>query len=254
MTSPHGSSESEKPAPNKPLLARLGKIGFVIIILTIGILQLRATLPEQPSGTTTKPPAGSSPAAAALMQLEVKGRAPKTGYKRELFSSGWGTLQGCDLRNYILGRDLTNVVYVEKTCKVQSGTLADPYTGTTIQFVRGGDTSDDVQIDHVVALGDAWQKGAQNLSAAERYLLANDPLELLAVDGKTNQAKGDADAASWLPPNKAYRCTYVARQIAVKTKYKLWVTQAEYEAMAKLLASCPEEPLPTESPLQIPAS
>jgi hypothetical protein len=254
MTSLRNSNESDPSVPDKKLLFRLGKIGFVIIILAVGILQLRATLPEQSGGTMAKPAAGSSPAASTLMQLEVKGRAPKTGYKRELFSSGWGSLNGCDLRNYILGRDLKDVVYVETTCKVQSGTLADPYTGTTIQFVRGSDTSDDVQIDHVVALGDAWQKGAQTLSAAERYSLANDPLELLAVDGKTNQAKGDADAASWLPPNKTYRCAYVARQIAVKAKYHLWVTQAEYEAMAKLLTSCPEEQLPTESLPQSPAS
>lgn len=246
MTSVHQSNAEQEAVPNKKLLIRLGKIGFVIIIVAVGILQLRASIPEQPGDTVTKPPAGISPAAAALTKLEVKGRAPKTGYARELFSSGWGTFDGCDLRNYILGRDLKDIVYVDGTCKVQSGSLADPYTGKTIYFTRGTDTSDDVQIDHVVALGDAWQKGAQNLSAAERYALANDPLELLAVDGKTNQAKGDADAASWLPPNKSYRCTYVARQIAVKTKYGLWVTQAEYATMAKLLASCPEAPLPKE--------
>ena len=111
-------------------------------------------------------------------------------------------------------------------------------------FVRGPGTSSDIQIDHVVALGDAWQKGAQQLSSAERYALANDPLELLAVDGKTNQDKGDGDAASWLPPNKSYRCAYVARQIAVKVKYKLWVTPAEYQAMATVLNDCPTQTTP----------
>jgi hypothetical protein len=246
MTSASQSTNRKQGEPDKRLLFRLGKIGLVIVVVAIGILQLRAANPEPIQGPAQKPTAGTSPAAAALAKLEVKGRAPKTGYNRELFSSGWGTLAGCDLRNYILGRDLTSVTYVDTTCKVASGALADPYTGTTIQFVRGTDSSDDVQIDHVVALGDAWQKGAQNLSAAERYSLANDPLELLAVDGKTNQAKGDADAASWLPPNKAFRCTYVARQVAVKTKYKLWVTEAEYMAIASLLANCPNEPLPTK--------
>ena len=246
MTLANQQKNNQQGVPNKQLLFRLGKLGLVMIVVAIGILQLRATNPEPTSGSAPRPVAGTSPAAVALAKLEVKGRAPKTGYSRELFSSGWGTLAGCDLRNYILGRDLTNITRVDTTCKVESGTLADPYTGTTIYFVRGTDSSDDVQIDHVVALGDAWQKGAQNLSAAERYSLANDPLELLAVDGKTNQAKGDADAASWLPPNKAYRCAYVARQVAVKTKYKLWVTDAEYQAIAKLLVSCPEEPLPTK--------
>ena len=105
------------------------------------------------------------------------------------------------MRNYILARDMTNISYVEDACKVQSGTLADPYTGSTINFARGADTSDDVQIDHVVALSDAWQKGAQQLTSADRYSLANDPLNLLAVDGTANQNKGDSDAASWLPPS-----------------------------------------------------
>ena len=229
---------------NKRQLARVGRILFVVFVLAVGALQLRLTAPELSDGSAPLPSAGNSPASAVLLQLEVKGRAPKTGYSRELFSSGWGTINGCDVRNYILTRDLTELTYVDTTCKVASGTLNDPYTGTTIHFVRSTDTSDDVQIDHVVALSDAWQKGAQNISAAERYALANDPLELLAVDGKTNQNKGDSDAATWLPPNKSYRCTYVARQIAVKAKYKLWVTQAEYSAMAKILTTCPDQPLP----------
>jgi hypothetical protein len=226
------------------LFARIGRIVFVCIVLVVGAWQLRSTTPESLDSPAQRTPAGTSPAAAALQKLAIKGRAPKTGYERELFSSGWGMIAGCDVRNYILTRDLVNVTYVGTSCKVASGTLHDPYTGSTLQFIRGTDTSDDIQIDHVVALSDAWQKGAQALSAAERYALANDPLELLAVDGKVNQAKADSDAASWLPPNKEYRCNYVARQIAVKLKYKLWVTEAEYSAMAKVLTNCPEQPLP----------
>lgn len=245
MTSREREKLSE-PTVKSSLLPRLGRIIFVVIIIIIGAWQLCSTTPEPSSdGSTQLPSAGSSPAAVALTKLVVKGRAPKTGYERALFSDGWGTIGSCDVRNYILARDLTHVTYVDKTCKVASGTLADPYTGTTIEFTRGTDSSSAVQIDHVVALGDAWQKGAQNITAVERYALANDPLELLAVDGKANQAKSDADAASWLPSNKQYRCAYVARQIAVKTKYKLWVTEAEYQAMAKILTNCPSEPLPT---------
>lgn len=224
--------------------ARFGKILFVLLVLIIGVLELQAKIPADDGQTTRL--AGNSPAAVALDQLAIKGRAPKTGYQRSLFSNGWATVNGCDTRNQILARDLSSVTYADTVnCKVQSGTLADPYTGTTIQFVRGADTSGAVQIDHVVALSDAWQKGAQNLTAAERYSLANDPLNLLAVDGKTNQNKGDGDAATWLPPNKSFRCAYVARQIAVKTKYKLWVTVAEYGAIAKILSNCPEQTLPS---------
>lgn len=189
--------------------------------------------------------ADSGPAMAALTTLPIKGRAPKTGYTREQFGNGWAMLGSCDMREHILARDLTGVQYRSATdCTVLSGTLNDPYTGHTIQFVRGPNTSDAVQIDHVVALGDAWQKGAQQLTAAERQQLYNDPLELLAVDGPTNQQKGDGDAATWLPPNKAYRCRYIARQIAVKRKYRLWVTQAEHDAMQRILGTCPTQTLP----------
>ena len=179
----------------------------------------------------------------ALNQLAVKGRAPKTGYLRSQFSDGWGRFNGCDTRNNILTRDLKQVTYKDG-CLVSTGVLSDPYTGKVINFVRGVGTSTAVQIDHVVALSDAWQKGAQQISAASRYALYNDPLNLLAVDGPTNEAKGDSDAASWLPPNKAFRCPYVARQVAVKRKYGLWVTPAEKSAIAAVLASCPKQVLP----------
>ena len=184
-------------------------------------------------------------AADALAGLPVKGKAPKTGYSRTQFGDGWAIKAGCDMRNIILHRDLTDVA-VGDGCKVQSGTLNDPYTGTMIAFKRGADTSDDVQIDHVVALSNAWQTGAQQLTAAERQALANDPLELLAAEGKANQQKSDADAATWLPAHKPFRCQYVARQVAVKQKYKLWVTKAEYDAIARVLAVCPGQPLPAE--------
>ncbi|MCL6550402.1 MAG: HNH endonuclease family protein [Acidothermus cellulolyticus] len=198
---------------------------------------------ESSSPPTTLPsnvPPGS--AAALLATLPIKGRAPMTGYSREKFGPAWADVDhnGCDTRDDILRRDLIDITYVPGShCRIASGVLHDPYTGKTIHFVRGETTSLAVQIDHIVALGDAWQTGAQQWSAAKRELFANDPLELVAVDGPTNEQKGDADAASWLPPNKAFRCAYVARQIRVKAKYGLWVTQAEHDAMARVLANCP---------------
>ena len=184
-------------------------------------------------------------ALAVLEKLEVKGRAPKTGYKRDQYGSGWSNAGLCDMRNYILKRDMHEVVVKsDKDCTVLSGKLNDPYTGRTINFMRGQDTSDDVQIDHVVALSDSWQKGAQSLTAIEREALANDSLNLLAVEGKANSDKGDGDAATWLPPDKSYRCRYVARQIAVKQKYHLWVTEAEKTAMKRVLDDCPDQVLP----------
>jgi hypothetical protein len=145
-----------------------------------------------------------------------------------------------------LNRDLTNQVYKEKTrqCVVLSGTLIDPFSGESINFVRGNVTSMEVQIDHTVALSNAWQTGAFKLTSDQRKAFANDPLNLQAVKGKLNSQKGDGDAATWLPPLKSYRCDYVSRQIAVKIKYKLWFTPAEKEAMIRILKTCPEKELP----------
>ncbi|GII99919.1 excalibur calcium-binding domain-containing protein [Sediminihabitans luteus] len=189
-------------------------------------------------------------AAAALAELDVKGRAPKTGYDRDAYGPAWADTDhnGCDTRNDILARDLTDETFKSGThdCVVLTGTLVDPYGGETIHFQRGQDTSTAVQIDHVVALSDSWQKGAQRWDAATRKEFANDPLNLLASDGPLNMSKGDGDAATWLPPNKAFRCDYVARQVAVKHAYGLWVTQAEHDAIADVLATCPGEPLPDE--------
>lgn len=190
-------------------------------------------------------------ALAVLATLPTKGRAPRTGYDRDSFAYREFDMDrnGCDARNDILRRDLRKVVIQKGTqgCVVLSGVLDDPYSGKKIDFTRGWDTSADIQIDHVVALSDAWQKGAQAWDDATKKAFGNDPLNLLAADGPLNQQKSDSDAASWLPPNKAFRCEYVARQIAVKAQYKLWVTKAERAAMEKVLGSCKNQPIPVDS-------
>ncbi|EGD54728.1 GmrSD restriction endonuclease domain-containing protein [Gordonia neofelifaecis] len=224
------------------------------------------TWPSTSVATEAAPAAPSGDAAAALAELDtlaVKGRAPKTGYSRSLFGQAWtddvnvgGGHNGCDTRNDILTRDLTGVTYKARTrnCVVLTGTLQDAYTGRTIPFQRGERTSSAVQIDHLVALSDAWQKGAQLLSTEERTDLANDPRNLQAVDGPTNQRKSDGDAATWLPPNKSYRCTYVSRQIAVKAAYRLWVTAAEKSAMQRVLSSCGGTPTTEEPAVDTPTT
>ena len=183
----------------------------------------------------------------ALNAIAVKGRAPKTGYTRAAFGPQWSDVDrnGCDTRNDILKRDLQSVTFKSgtKNCVVLTGILNDSYSGERISFVRGEVTSALVQIDHVVALSNAWQTGAFELSLKTRTALANDPLNLLAVKGSLNSQKGDGDAATWLPPNKSYRCEYVARQISVKKKYGLWVTAPEKEVMVRILAKCPEQKL-----------
>jgi hypothetical protein len=194
--------------------------------------------------------ADSVPSGLSIIEAQVtKGRAAKTGYTRAQFGQTWADVDrnGCDTRNDILKRDLTGQVYKEKTreCVVLSGTLIDPFSGETINFVRGNVSSMEVQIDHVVALSNAWQTGAFKLSVKDRTAFANDPMNLLAVKGRLNSQKGDGDAATWLPPLKSFRCDYVARQIAVKIKYKLWFTAPEKEAMVRILKGCPEKALPS---------
>ena len=213
------------------------------VALVISALALGMT-PVSGAGAATEP----GLAAAALESLVVKGRAPKTGYSRAQFGSAWADVDrnGCDTRNDILRRDLIEIVYKPSTrnCVVASGTLIDRYSGETITFVRGVETSMEVQIDHVVALSNAWQTGAFKLSAEKRKALANDPLNLFAVKGRLNSQKGDGDAATWLPPRKSFRCTYVAQQIAVKAKYSLWVVAPEKAAMVAILATCPQQKIP----------
>ncbi len=186
--------------------------------------------------------AAPSTAEKLLDSLSVKGRAAKTGYTRDQFGQRWADVNrnGCDTRNDILQRDLTNILFKPGThnCVVLSGTLIDPYSGTKIDFVRGNVTSMEVQIDHVVALSNAWQTGAFKLTLEKRTVFANDPENLLAVKGSLNSQKGDGDAATWLPPLKSFRCTYVSKQIAVKAKYGLWVTAPEKAAMKSILAKC----------------
>ena len=194
------------------------------------------------SVSNTNSMAAPQSAESVLDSLAVKGRAPKTGYDRDQFGQRWADINrnGCDTRNDILQRDLTNLSFRAGTrdCVVESGKLIDPYSGITINFIKGVKSSMEVQIDHVVALSNAWQTGAFKLTIEKRTQFANDPDNLLAVQGRLNSQKGDGDAATWLPPLKSYRCTYVTKQIAVKAKYGLWVTAPEKAAMKSILAKC----------------
>jgi hypothetical protein len=207
------------------------RIATVIAALLVGVAPTPAQADVAPELAIT-----------TLENLPVKGRAPKTGYTRAQFGPTWADVDrnGCDTRNDILQRDLTEISYRAKTrdCVVESGNLVDRYSGEVINFKRGNISSMEVQIDHVVALSNAWQTGAFKLDALQRRALANDPLNLFAVKGRLNSQKRDGDAATWLPPLKSFRCTYVSHQIAVKAKYSLWVTPPEKAAMRRILSTC----------------
>ncbi|MBJ7904934.1 HNH endonuclease family protein [Streptomyces sp. DSM 110735] len=224
-------------------MRRLWGGAVIAVVMTTAVTGCRT---EQTEGSSGPQETGASGAAlSAAEALPVKGRAPKTGYSRERFGSAWADTDSnsCDTRDDILKRDLEEVKFSGGQCKVTYGVLEhDPYSGKTITYRRG---RSQVDIDHVVALSDAWQKGAKYWEPSKRIALANDPLNLLAVDASTNRGKGDGDTATWVPPSKSYRCTYVAAQVAVKKKYGLWVTSAEKTAMKKVLTTCPGQKLPT---------
>lgn len=202
-----------------------------------GVTAASTITPTKFPGDLTSVQSGT--ALAMLQSLVTRAKIYTPTYQRSAFGAAWADVDhnGCDTRNDILSRDLRAISATH--CEVSAGTLVSAYTGATIRFTRGKSSSSQVQIDHMVALGDAWATGAAYLSAAQRLKLANDPLNLIAIEGAVNIAKGDRDAASWLPPLAAYRCTYVAHQISVKKAYGLWVTPAERMAMTRVLQGCP---------------
>ena len=181
----------------------------------------------------------------AVSTLTVRQTDSVSGYDRDLFQ--WNKFDedgdGCDTRNDILARDLDNISKRDK-CVVLSGILDDPYTGDRIDFQRGQSTSSKVQIDHIVALSDAWNSGASHWNESELRAFGNDPYNLAAVDGTANTQKSNSSADEWLPANAAARCLYVATQVGVKEHYALTVTQTEAQKMREVLGSCPTQSIP----------
>ncbi len=233
----------------KPLLLRMVALATLALAVWLFLPSMLSGFQAAGGGTSPKTP--STEAERQLAALEIvadggSGEAPP--YSRSQFGDGWGDLDGdgCSTRNEILSRDLTEVVYRGGTndCVVESGILDDPYTATTIQFQRGETTSQMVQIDHVVALADAWNSGAWQWETEQRLQFSNDPLNLLAVDGDANQEKGAATFDQWVPTNKKVHCEYAARQVIVKYKWGLAVTRSEHDALAQTLAKCPEQAIP----------
>lgn len=204
---------------------------------------------ETPLADAGKAPAATGDAAsevavakATIDTITVKGRAPKTGYSRDQFGAAWADVDknGCDTRNDILKRDLTDITFKDgtKQCVLATGKLADKYTGKTIDWKRGQDTSSAIQVDHIIPLSLSWQQGAQQWTADKRKQFANDPINLNAADGPTNGSKSDSGPGSWLPPNKAYRCEYIAEFVAVAKKYELSMNQGDFDASKSILATC----------------
>lgn len=195
-------------------------------------------------------PAGTLDPAAALGALAALPVAEKTsldGYERGcgegegcVFGPAWSDVDrnGCDQRNDVLHRDLTEVEVREGTqgCVVVAGVLDDPYTGETVLFEKA--TAAEVPIDHVVPLAAAWVQGAAAWSDEQREAFANDVANLMATTRSENSSKGDSTAEEWVPSDPAYGCSYATVVVSVKTTYALSVTPAEADALGSLLATC----------------
>ncbi|WP_425861997.1 HNH endonuclease family protein [Arthrobacter sp. TWP1-1] len=245
------------PAPKGAPVRSAAVLAIIVVVVLAGWLHSSGRWPfavdaGAPPSLTTLPPGVGKPivevgpgtALALLDTLLVKGKSSGSDYERSAFGEAWADADGngCDTRNDVLRRDLQNLAFAQDSwCVVASGLLAEPYTGKDIEFQRGKDSSAAVQIDHLVALGNAWRTGAAALTPEQRESLANDPLNLMAVDGPANEEKSDGDAATWLPAAKKIRCHYVARQISVKAAYTLWVAPAEKAAMVRVLGLCPQQ-------------
>ncbi|MFG2574402.1 HNH endonuclease family protein [Streptomyces sp. NPDC048481] len=183
--------------------------------------------------------ADKAKARSLIEKVKTKGRGPKTGYARDKFGYAWmdsapGGVpfahNGCDSRNDLLKRDGEKVRFrTGSDCVVTAMTLRDPYTGRTIEWTKAHAAK--VQIDHVMPLSYDWQMGAAHWTKDKREDIANDPLNLIPVDGPTNGAKSDSGPAAWLPPNKLIRCSYSVRVAQVSLKYDLPVTAADKETM-----------------------
>lgn len=233
-------------------------LGLIILALLVGLFGCVVDRGStSPSSVTTpspdfKPRKGT--ALAALAELQTAPKAPE-GYVRARFGRPWDDLDnnGCDQRSDVLRRDLKREHIKPGThgCIPASGWMRSPYTGIRVDFERG---DGDIEIDHVVSLSNAWASGARSWNPDRRTELANDFLNLLAVDSESNRSKSDYDASRWAPDNRPFRCKFFARQVAVKKKYELTVTASERSAIEGWLrAECPGIRLPSASSVKVPA-
>lgn len=206
------------------MLSRLGSV-LLALVLGVGVL------------ATTSAPASAAPrkvaAASLLKRLAVVEEKDADTYDRDLFEHWTMRRGGCTVRNAVLITESRVTASRTGRCKVTRGRWRDEYSGRTLRSARS------VQIDHRVALAEAWRSGASRWSESRRRGFANDTAyghSLLAASARTNQAKSAHDPASWLPARG--KCQYVARWVAVKYRWRLTVDRAEHTALSKRLKRC----------------
>lgn len=217
------------------------------VTILIGVCVIAGALGQRYSEVARSEPVVSEDISELLGRISVVPEiAPVRGYERGcrrgqgcVFGHAWqdpADHSGCDTRNRVLSAQLNDVVYKPGTrnCKVISGWVTDPYTGSQISVSQ-------IQIDHTVPLHRAWNAGAWHWSAQQRQAFANDTRNLLAVSAKANESKGDSSLSGWLPDASAgQQCPYVRRYLTVSAAYQLPITTADRDAA---IGACPKGPL-----------
>ncbi|MPV49089.1 DUF1524 domain-containing protein [Pseudactinotalea sp. HY160] len=229
-------------------------IAAALLACALALVIPRWWMLVRPHGVTPVAQEQLAVAEEALGRLPVVVPLDLDDYERDFFGPAWQDPDGavCDTRNRVLAAWLEDVtVDPSNPCLVDSGWFVDPYTGAMLMFERGPRTSREVQIDHLIALADAWRKGAHAWPRGRAQRFANDVSNLIPTDGAANQAKGAADASGWLPPARGYRCAYVVQQILVKEAYGLGVSSEEVGAMGEELRDCPVASGPTPAPVSV---
>jgi hypothetical protein len=210
---------------------RIRRIAVLAATSALAATGLLATAPAAQASPPT--PVSAATARTYLGQLTVKAESSSSGYSRDLFPH-WSTQSGsCNTREVVLKRDGTNVQQ-NSSCAAVSGRWYSEYDDAIWS------AASDVDIDHVVALSEAWRSGAAGWTTSKRQQFANDLTrpQLIAVTDNVNQAKGDLDPAEWLPSRTAYRCTYARMWVHVKHYWGLSVDSAEKSVLQSLLNNC----------------
>lgn len=229
------------PRAARPALRAPRPLTLVAVCVALLVLAWWATAPwRAPARTYPVTSAELAGARAALAVLPELAQEPAEPYARSRFGTAWADVDGngCSTREDMLARDLADPVRDDDGCTVLTGTLNDRYTGQVLPFRRGPTTSARIQVDHVVALADAWRTGAWAWDDAQRTRLANDPANLLAVDGPTNKDKGAQDASTWLPPHEPFQCQYAVLRVRVRATYGLALAPGERDALRRALGTC----------------
>jgi hypothetical protein len=229
----------------KPLWPILAVLLAIVVAVQVSMANDRSTRFVADADVPTVAPGVDILAGIPLIPLRVRGH----DYRRAAFGDAWTDdntapdgHNGCDTRNDILDRDLVDKTFTAiKRCPtaVATGTLHDPYTNDTIAFTRGNQVGAAVQIDHIVPLALAWDLGARDWPDDMRIRFANDPANLLAVQGKANQDKGDAEPADWMPPNHAFWCQYSVQFAAVLRGYALPIDDRSAVVLRDAATTCP---------------